>query len=307
MRNLALQAVTEKLDADGRITAEEALELRKTVFPDGVVSRDEAEVLIALEARVANTDEAWADAFVEALVDHVLQSGAYPGHIDEATVAWLRVRFGQEGGRPTEVEALLKMLERSQSAPDSLSDFARERVSAALADKPVGDAEAELVRRVLYASSGDGATSVTEAEARWLFQVDAQSDGFANAPAWRDLFVKAVLNHLMGRRAPDLLEQHNMLARQAWFARPQGAPGSSLATMFDGGLGGFIGKLKQANVLDGLEARYEQMNADAAQDEKLTLAEIAWAVGMTKADGKRTTNEEALLAAIRELEAAAVP
>ncbi len=305
MRNLALQAVTEKLSADGRISAEEALELRKSVFPDGVVSRDEAEVLIALEARVANTDEAWAEAFVEALVDHVMQSGPYPGHVDAATVTWLEGRFGQEGGRATEVEALLKMMERSESAPDSLAAFARARIAALLADKPVGEAEVELVRRALYAAAGDGATSVTEDEARWLFHLDAQSDGFANAAAWQDLFVKAVLNHLMGRRAPELLEQQGMLARQAWLARPQGAPGSSLGAMFEGGFRGFWGKVRQDSHLKRLEARYEDMNAAAAADEKLTLAEIAWAVGMTKADGKRTANEEALLAAIHELEAAA--
>jgi hypothetical protein len=303
MRNLALQTLTDQLSADGAISADEALQLRRAVFPDGVVSRDEAEALISLAARVANNDDAWTHAFVEAITDHVLQSGAYPGHVDEATASWLTTRLGKEGPRETEVEAVLKVLERAESAPEYLSAFARERISALLAGKPVGAAETELVRRCLYASSGAGRTSVTEAEARWMFALDADSDGRANDPAWGDLFVKAVLCHLMGRRAPDVLEANAMLARQAWLNAPTPGVVASLASIFKGGLKGYKARIHEGATVDRLEGRYAVANDDAEMDAGLTLSEIAWTVGMTKEDGKRTANEEALLAEIRKLEA----
>ncbi len=169
MRNLALQTLADQLADDKTISADEALELRKAVFPDGVVSREEAEMLISLAARVANSDAAWSHAFVEAITDHVLAAGAYPGHVDEATVSWLTTRFGKEGPRETEVEAVLKILERAESAPEYLSAFARERVGALLALAPVGAAETETVRRCLYASSGSGPESDRSLEA--LFPV----------------------------------------------------------------------------------------------------------------------------------------
>lgn len=303
MRNFALQALADKLAADAVVSAEEALELRRTVFPDGIVTREEAEVLIALEARVANTDEAWTAAFVEAMVDHVLASGHYAGHVDEANAGWLMARFGSDGARATELEVVLKALERSDSAPESLSAFARERVGRTLAGRAVGVAEAELVRRCLYAAAGHGATSVTEDEARWLFALDAESADRDNAPEWGDLFVKAMLNHLMGRRAPQLLEQNGMMARKAWLASKPSSPLASVATMFDGGARGFLAKVRQDGMLRRLERHYEQANAAAEQDAELTLAEIAWTVGMTKEDGKRTKNEDALLAELRALEA----
>lgn len=296
----ALLTLSEHIVADRRISADEALELRRAIFPDGVVSRAEADVMIALEARVANSDEAFTHAFVEAIVDHVFGAGHPPGHIDQETVTWLVDRFGVDGARETEVEVVLKLLERAESAPDTLAAFGRERVAALLAGRAICATETEFVRRALYVAAGQGAIAVTEDEARWLFAIDAESDGRANDPAWTDLFVKAVLNHLMGRRAPALLEGESMLARQRWLEAPTQGVGGFIRSMFEFGPG-WWGKVFYREV-DGFEAHYERANEERAQDEKLTLEEVAWAVGMTREDGKRTANEEALLAAIRDIE-----
>jgi hypothetical protein len=302
MRNLALHTLVDQLGADRKVSADEALQLRRSVFPDGVVTREEAEALISLAARVANTDEAWTQAFVETITDHVLQAGEHPGHVDEATASWLAARFGAEGPRETEVEALLKILERAESAPDYLSEFARRRVAGLLAGKPMGVAESELVRRCLFASAGSGRIAVTEAEARWLFELDAESSGRANCAEWTDLFVKAVLNHLMGRRAPAVLEASDMMARQNWLHSDSKGVAGMLGAVFSGGWKGYAAKVRRADVSERMEAYYEAANASAEHDARLTLEEIAWTVGMTKQDGKRTANEEALLAELRRLE-----
>lgn len=298
MRSNALQALADDIAADRRVTAEEALKLRQDVFPDGVVTRDEAEVLMDLEAKVANSDPAWADAFVEAVTDHVLNYGKYPGHIDEPMVAWLKARFGDDGARETEVEVVLKLLERCESAPDSLHAYARDRVSVLLKGAPYSAADVERVRRCLYA----GDSFVSEDEARWLFALDAESDGRANAPSWGDLFVKAVMNHLMGRHATALLEAEGMKARQDWLRDTSINPWKRLSHMFDGGLNGYVTRARELGELDQLETYYEAVNANADEDAQLTLTERAWAVGMTQEDGKLTTNEKVLLAELEKVQ-----
>ncbi len=305
MRNLALHSLTERLSADARITAEEALDLRRAVFPDGVVSREEAEVLIGLEAKVANTDTEWTQAFVEALTDHMLGAGQYPGHVTESDVSWLEARFGHTGARETEIAVLLKLMERAESAPERLSSFTRERLAKLLAGSPIGAPETELIRRCMYAAGGSGATWVTEDEAHWLFALDAESDGRANHPSWGDLFVKGVLNHLLARKTPKLLDTNGQLNRQAWLnGLLTPSPANFLARTFEGGLDGYRKQLFQRSDVDRLEAHYENANAAAAEDEKLTLEEIAWTVGMTRADRKRTANEEKLLAEIKKIQGA---
>lgn len=306
MRNLALHTLTERLSADARISAEEALDLRRAVFPDGVVSREEAAVLIDLEAKVANTDPEWAHMFVEALTDHMLGTGQFAGHVTEADVSWLEAQFGANGARATELAVLLKLMERAESAPESLSAFTRKRLAKLLAGAPIGAAEVELLRRCIYAAAGSGATWVTEDEVHWLFAIDAESHERANHPSWGDLFVKAVMNHLLARKAPALLDAHDQVRRRLWASSllsPK--PAAFLARTFEGGLDGFRKRLAQPSDVNRLEAHYAASNAAAEQDAKLTLEEIAWAVGMARADRKRTANEELLLAEIKKIEGGA--
>ena len=73
--------------------------------------------------------------------------------------------------------------------------------------------------------------------------------------------------------------------------------------MFDGGFTGFVKKLRQGDVGARMDAYYEAQNAAAEAAGELTLAEVAWAVGLARADGKRTANETALIAELKRLHA----
>lgn len=301
MPNHALQALVDDVSRDGKVSADEALSLRKSVFTDGVVSRDEADALVYLEGRVANSDEAWAAAFVEAISDHVLLSGQFPGLVDDETAAWLMRSFGAEGGRETEVETLLKIVERADSVPPALVVFMRERCAAYLAGRSFAVADVELMRRCLYA----GDAFVSEDEVNWLSAVDAESDGRVHDASWRDLFVKAMLNHLMGRHTPAMLEDaEGMRHRQAWLRDTSVRPMRSVLGMFSDGWTKYNERRKQLGELDQLETYYEASNANAEEDAQLTLAERAWASGVVKRDGKLTANEEAFMAELANVETA---
>ena len=296
----ALLALADDIAADRRISAEDALRVRKDIFPDGVVSRQEADVLIALEGRVHDSDEAWAQAFVEALSDHVLQAGTYPGHVDECASAWLRASFAHDRPSKTELEALVNIVERAGSTPASLQSLTRERIYRFVAGRAMTAADVDFVRRCVYANAAVG-----DAEMQWLFALDAECDGRANDPAWRDLFVKAALCHVAGRRAPATLEADMMLAREARFAepRPGVTPLSLVKSIFKGGLGGYVARARAPGWVEGMEDRYEEANAGAEDDAKLTVAEIAAMLGFSEADGKLTENEQALMAELHKLEA----
>ena len=142
-----LLALVDDIAADRCISAEDALRLRKEIFPDGVVSREEAGVLIALEARVGESDEAWSQAFVEALVEHVLQSCA--GHVDEATAAWLAASFAGQPPREPELEALVEILDRAESAPEGLQSYVCARIATYLEGNAITAANVELVSRCI--------------------------------------------------------------------------------------------------------------------------------------------------------------
>jgi len=111
----------------------------------------------------------------------------------------------------------------------------------------------------------------------------------------------------MGRRAPKLLSTDNMLARQAWLSAESQGAFAAIGSIFDGGVRGFLTKVREDSMLTRLERHYEHANAAAEDDARLTLEEIAWAVGMTRQDGKLTKNEKALLAEIRALEQTQAP
>lgn len=300
MANAALAALVDDLAHDRRISADDALRLRQQIFPDGAVSREEAEALIALDAHSAASDVAWSGAFVEAIVDHVLANELNPGHVTAEAAQWLMARFGQDGARETELEAVLKILERCQSAPTSLCDYARMRIGAYVEVRAIAAADVELMRRALYA--GDAA--VTDAEARWLFEMDASHASFVNDAGWQDLFVNCVMNHLMGRQAPALLDAEGMLARQAWLRNEhKPRPVGNLLTMFSGGWRHYVEAARGLGDLDRLETYYEAANENAEADARLTLEELAYLNGLVARDGKRTTNEDALLAELRKVEA----
>jgi hypothetical protein len=290
----SMQALMDELASDRTVSAEEALRIRQRVFPDGLVSREEAAALLALDARVEGGDPAWTQAFVEAIADCVLAKSPY---VDDETARWVVLQFDGVA-RPLPVHALVRVVERADGAPASLYAFVRERLTALVSGRAVCAEDVELLRRCLYA--GDNA--VTEEEARWLFAIDAATDGRANAPSWSDFFVKAQLCHLMGRQAPASAEA----SRKAWLTPPERfEPLSNLGNIFNGGFAGYWRRVRELGQVDQLETYYEAANANAEEDAQLTAAERAFTHSIVKQDGKLTANEQKLLAELQKLQSAA--
>ena len=308
-------ALIEKLAADGRIAAEEALDVRRAVFPDGAVSRGEAEALFNLNDRVGDDDTSWNVCFIEAICDHLTLAQEPQGHVTDEGAAWLESRISHDGviESVTELELLLKLLERAESCPARLHELARDWVSrAVLAGKgyegrdhslvpgQIGETELAMIRRVLFAAAGAGNVAVTREEAEWLFDLDTATEGFAHVAGWRDLFVSAVMNHLFAVGPSALLERGEMMRRASWLdAQGSGGAGHLLRRTL-GRLGGGHSELLADIMYSGSAAKHvERRQAEATLAEALTTPEAAWLVARIRADSRRTANEQALLDAVK--------
>lgn len=309
-----MMALIEKLAADGRISADEALDVRRAIFPDGAVSRAEAEALFLLNERVGGDDPAWNACFVEAISDHLLLGAEPLGHVTDEGAAWLENRISRDAvlEGPTELALLLALLDKAESCPARLSELARKWVGAAvlsgegyegrdaaLVPGQIGEHELKMIQRVLYAASGAGNVFVTREEAEWLFELDAATEGRVHVAGWRDLFVGALMNHLFAAGPSGLLDRNAMIDRANWLKSDSGGLGAFFGRIFAGGRQGYADHVDQPNPQAAMEAHNRKRAGDAEAADALETHEAAWLVTRIRADGRRTANEQALVDAVR--------
>ena len=197
------------------ISHEEVLKLRRQMWADGSISPDEASRLFELNDQVAPSSE-WSDFFVEALCDYLIARGQPRGFVTEGDAAWLEQHLNRDGrvDSHAELELLVKLLERAESVPVSLKDFALAQIEQIVLTgvgptrsggdiQPgrIDDVEAALLRRMIFAPAGDGPARVSRAEAEMLFRLKDATLGATNAADWPRLFVQGVANHLMARQS----------------------------------------------------------------------------------------------------------
>jgi hypothetical protein len=199
--------------ADGSISADEVLALRRLAWPDGVIDAHEADAILAINDLVADKGPEWTDFLVEAVGEFVVNGAAPKGYIAPETADWLMARIDRDGrlDSMTELELLVRVLEKALGAPDTLRAYALTQIERAVVfgNGPTRDggrldagsisaAECKLLRRLIFASGGDGPAGVSQAEAEMLFRIKDATLGADNAPEWQRLFVQGVGNYLQG-------------------------------------------------------------------------------------------------------------
>ncbi|MBX3580981.1 MAG: hypothetical protein KF810_03675 [Rhizobiaceae bacterium] len=293
----------------------DVFELRNVVFRDGLVACEEAEALFKLNHSCAQTCPEWRAFFIEALTDYVHQEKP-AGYVSAQKADWLIDMISHDGvvDTATELELLIRILEKAKFSTERLAAFALNQVKLAVVygegplmdgsrlvpgviDKP----EVDLLRRILYAFGGDGNIAITRCEAEVLFDInDAVADA-RNDASWNDLFVKAVANFLMcasGYQAPTrevALRQENFLDRA------------------DADIGGFLSRIAKTGGRELLaayresvdidvewEARNQWYDARQRQAERCDSAEARWLAERIGRDGRIQENELALVRFIKQ-------
>jgi hypothetical protein len=90
--------------------------LRRVVFEDGIVGRQEAECLFALERRLTPDCAEWRDFFIEAIVDHLLCQTRPSAVLNEEKAEWLIAQA--DGTRSFSAFAILvTVLDEAQRVP----------------------------------------------------------------------------------------------------------------------------------------------------------------------------------------------
>lgn len=288
---------TAALKAGAPLSAEDVLAVRREVWPDGRVSDDEARALFEIDRLAADPAPEWADFFLEAVCDHVVNGKEPKGYIDLPNAAWL-VEEIERGGQPPsglELELAVRVIERALNGPAELKSWVLARIEeAVLRDGRVDAREAGLLRRTVFAAGGDGALAVSKDEAELLWRLKDSCREADNAPEWKTLFVQGVGNHLMAYNSYKPLERGEAARLEAFMDDRS----SSVLGFFTRMRGANpIGEARELLAGDAPKADHE-----AAVDEARAVSgsEKDWLQGHVDADGVRDPYEEALLAFVAE-------
>lgn len=292
------------IGADGYVTADEVLFLRRSIFANGVVCERELDAIFALGARAPEGDPEWPQFFAEAVADFYLREEEPQGYFTADEFDELQARIVGDGcANRIERALLVKLMETAIETPPEMSAFTgRELKSSILAkERPaVSKEDVMLIRRWLFAAGGAGHVGVTRAEAEILFEInDAVKFGEAT-PAWGELFTQGIVNHLMAGLGYSASSREDAMARHAFISDHAPDVGGLFSRMLSG----------VADALRGAEGKEESVYAQKARERdiavetaaKITPEETSWLAARIGRDGELDKNERALIERMKELE-----
>ncbi|MEM1377210.1 MAG: hypothetical protein AAGG69_07460 [Pseudomonadota bacterium] len=311
MGELVLPGVASELVARNKVNAEDVLRLRREVYADGLANRTEAEAIFAIDRTCMDRCPEWDVFFTEVITDYLVDFEAPRGYVSEENAQWLIRSISADGvvDSRTELELLIRILERAKHSPASVSAFALRQVAEVVVNgkgalakgreaRPgvVTATDVEMVRRVLYAFGGEGQAMVTRDEAEVLFDINDATSEAANDPAWSDLFTKAIGFSLLASFGYVQPSRERMLAREEWLNDTDVNVGSFFSRAFAGGLKGYFDAVMSNNSVEkAFSERNDRFEADNFQASSINAEEAQWLVERIGRDGKFHDNERQLL------------
>ena len=116
-RNIADQAV-----ADGVISADEILSLRRESWSDGQICADEAEAIFLINDHIDVATGEWMEFFIEAMGEYIVNTLEPRGYVTQDQADWLIAKIDHDGNvnGVTELELLVHVFEKSTSLRDAM-------------------------------------------------------------------------------------------------------------------------------------------------------------------------------------------
>lgn len=304
MSDQSLETRTAAVGANGFVTAEEVLFLRRSVFADGVVTPQELDALFDLGDRATDGDPEWAQFFAEAAADFYLRKEDLQGYLTDDEFQSLKARVTRNGHASSlEICLLVKLMEVAVQTPSELSAFVGEQIKKSILGKPEGPTidkkDVMVIRRYLFAAGGDNNVGVTRAEAELLFDINDACARSGATPAWTELFVQGVVNHLMAHLGYQAPSREEAFRRNAWVRDQSVNVGGFFKRMVSGGIGGIKDAYKENTAHSDLD---KARDADAAAAADITPAEAEWLADRIGRDGALDDNERKLVERMRDLE-----
>ena len=304
--------LAQRAAEDGSVSSEEVLALRRQGWGDGVIHRDEAEALFALNDALENRSEEWADFFVEAIGEYVLNGTPPRLQCNEEEAAWLIAEVDHDGKVESfaELETIVRIIERAENTPVSLKNYVLRQVEnevltgvgptrcgGELSSTHISAAECRILRRVIFASGGHGPAAVSRFDAETLFRLKDETIAEENAAEWDDLFLDGVSNFLKGFTLQNAQVSHERKLELESFIADNKA-----------NVGRFFGRMAKdapnvANsfgVVFGKKSSGPDYTALEAQGEVVTDEEQKWLEAMIDADGEVDELESRLIARLAD-------
>ena len=303
MQQVDLDSLKTKAAETGRISDEEARAIMSTVYGDGVISRDEAEAMFALNDTLSGANRFWDERFCEAIKDFLLTVEAPVGWITKEESDWLKAMISKDGriGLATELDLLLNVLRYAEGAPAELGLYTLSAISDyAKAQSYVDASTVERLRRALYAAAGDGAVWVTRKEAVCLFDLNDVVFAAENDPSWNDLFARAIGNHVMAAAHPNPQSEEDAFAREKWLQESSSGLGGFFASMAGSLSDGSWLKKAKANPAAEMREQYAEKEAIMRDAETVNTEEENWLINRIGWDKKVTPAEQALIAFLKK-------
>lgn len=303
-RDLAMRA-----GADGAITPDEILQLRRAAWSDGQISPEEAEAIFLLNDQLAVAPAEWSDFFVEALGEFIVNGVEPRGYVSDINADWLIERIDHNGrvDSATELELLVRVFEKADSVPERLRVYALAQLEQAvltgsgptragdgLDPGKITSAEVSLLRRMIFASGSGRPAGVSRREAEMLFRIKDATLGADNAPEWQQLFVQAVANYLMGFSGHEPLSRDRAAELESFMQSEAKGIGNFFARMaktdLDNAFGNVFGHKQPARDVD----------TEVADAARLSTEEDTWLQGMIDANDQVDAMDKALLKFLAE-------
>lgn len=304
--------LAEQVAADGVLSAEEILDLRRLGWGDGEIYHGEAEAIFAINNALSEASPEWVDFFVEAIGEFVINGTEPRNMCDDEEADWLIAAIDHDGKLESmaELELLVRVIERAQNVPEKLKRYTLGQIEKAvlegtgptrcggeLSDTHITSAECQLLRRVVFASGGHGPAAVSRYDAEMLFRLKDATLGHGNAAEWADLFVDGVANYLRGFTLTNAQLSHDRQKElEAFIADNTASVGRFFGRMarevpqVRNHMGKVFGR-KPAS------ASFVELEANGAE---VTENEERWLNSMIEADGEVDALERALLDRIVE-------
>ena len=123
--NAPIADVVKAILEDGIIDATEVAQLKRRLYADGKIDKEEAEALFTINDAIKGKNNAatWKNLFAEAVCDFLLKDETSPGVVDADEAAWLIGKLEGDGTIDGNEKFLLKSLkEKAKELAPSLRE-----------------------------------------------------------------------------------------------------------------------------------------------------------------------------------------
>lgn len=124
MTHHKLSLFVERIATTGIISDDDVRVLCRDLLPDGIISREEADLLIALDRAAKPASERWEDFLIACVVEYVVWNSRPTGRVDAEKTRWLIASL-RAGAGPTAraVRIAFEVVREADSVSEALTTF----------------------------------------------------------------------------------------------------------------------------------------------------------------------------------------